>query len=80
MGVACEGRGGNLPMRVSYRCPQPGCSRTAEASVSETMASTQGPVVHVAIACAEGHWFFLPEDFLERCFEEAAQPQVSVAV
>ncbi len=67
-------------MRVSYHCPQPGCSRTVEASLSETMASTQGPVVHVSIKCAEGHWFYLPEDFLERCFEETAQPQVSVAV
>ena len=80
MGVACEGERGNLPMRATYRCPQPGCRHTAEASASETMASTHGPVAHVSIVCPEGHWFYLPEDFLERCFEETAQSQVSVAV
>ena len=38
----------------------PDCGLPAEVLHRATLASTDGPVVHVKIRCVRGHWFVTP--------------------
>lgn len=40
-------------------CPE--CGDAAEIVYRTTLPSTDGPVAHVKIRCAHGHWFFMQE-------------------
>ena len=42
----------------------PGCGAAAEITERFTLASTDGPVVHVAVRCVVGHHYRMPADRL----------------
>jgi hypothetical protein len=42
----------------------PGCGATAEVTERFTLASTDGPVAHVALSCAVGHHYRMAADRL----------------
>lgn len=44
------------------RCPE--CGRAAEITDRFTLGGSPGPVAHVRIECAAGHWFAEPADRL----------------
>jgi hypothetical protein len=46
--------------------PCPECDVPAEITGQFTLASTDGPVDHVAVTCAAGHRFRMPADMLAR--------------
>ena len=46
-------------------CPQ--CGAPAEVTDVFTLASTHGPVPHVALWCASGHHFRMPSERLPGC-------------
>jgi hypothetical protein len=41
-------------------CPE--CYEPAEVVDQFTLSSTDGPLDHVKVRCAQGHWFALPAD------------------
>ena len=43
-------------------CPE--CRDLAATSRRRDLGSTEGPVPHVFVRCAAGHWFLGPEDLL----------------
>ena len=45
----------------------PGCGAPAEIVERFTLASTDGPVVHVAVRCVVGHHYRMPADRLPAC-------------
>jgi hypothetical protein len=45
-------------------CPEPGCDSPAEIVDRYALASTDGPIEHVAVRCLHRHWFFMPADRL----------------
>ena len=45
-------------------CPE--CGALAEVLWRDVLESTDGPVEHAKIMCAERHWFLLPVSKLER--------------
>jgi hypothetical protein len=51
-------------------CPQ--CGAAATVDRRPVLESTEGPVEHVRVDCAEGHWFVLPVAWLERARRAAA--------
>jgi hypothetical protein len=53
---------GVSPVLTLIFCPQ--CEVPAEVTDRFTLPSTEGPVDHVALACAAGHHFRMPSDML----------------
>ena len=45
-------------------CPEAGCPQTASVSDRFVLASTEGPVEHVALRCGQGHAFRMPTALL----------------
>jgi hypothetical protein len=53
---------GVRPMLTLIFCPE--CDVPAEVTDRFSLPSTEGPVDHVALACAAGHHFRMPSDML----------------
>jgi hypothetical protein len=55
-------RRGVRPVLTLIFCPE--CDVPAEVTDRFSLPSTEGPVDHVALACAAGHHFRMPSDML----------------
>jgi hypothetical protein len=58
---AVRGAGGRT-MLTLIPCPE--CGVTAEVRLRFSLASTEGPVGHIALNCVAGHRFLMPLDGL----------------
>jgi hypothetical protein len=54
--------------------PCPECGVPAEITDRFTLPSTDGPVAHVATACAAGHCFRMPAEMLARPPRKSVRP------
>jgi hypothetical protein len=63
-----EARPGQMPADPLelLACPERGCGVPATVEDRHVLDSTDGPVEHVKIHCAAGHWFNLPTEMLGR--------------
>jgi hypothetical protein len=58
----CRVLSGVRPLLTLIFCPE--CDVPAEVTDRFSLPSTEGPVDHVALACAAGHYFRMPSDML----------------
>jgi hypothetical protein len=54
-------------------CPE--CGALAEVQWRDVLESTDGPVEHAKVVCAQRHWFLLPVAALERAAPAPAEPR-----
>jgi hypothetical protein len=64
----CRVLSGVIPMLTLIVCPE--CDVPAEVTDRFSLPSTEGPVDHVALACAAGHHFRMPSDMLQAQAQE----------
>lgn len=52
----------------------PDCGAPAEVTDRFAMTSTDGPIEHVRVGCADRHWFLLSVAALERAHRRCSAP------
>jgi hypothetical protein len=58
----------------------PGCGAPAEVTELFTLASTDGPVAHVAVSCVGGHHYRMAADRLPAADQARYAPHVSLII
>jgi hypothetical protein len=74
----CRVLSGVTPVLTLILCPE--CDVPAEVTDRFSLPGTEGPVDHVALACAAGHHFRMPSDMLTAQAQEQLRVPTHVTV